>query len=219
MSRRMLTFISTWHSAATAYDPTRHTRSFLLHCEKAVDAALGKKPDEPPKVHYNPSAKLASSVFARWLDGFACDIETPSLEDHRMLSLAVSGDWNEAMVWDLASPGIKGKLTPLRTALRNRRNGGTKKIVWQNGEFDIPIMTKWGWKIDLDSCWDTMIENAILFPDEPVNLNFLVSLVCDAEAWKHMRTGSELLFYNALDACYTFRVYLEGDKHYAEYEK
>jgi hypothetical protein len=165
----------------------------------------------------NPTKEFAKRKFDEWKDGFASDIETPSLQDHRMLSIAVSGDWGEAMVWDLTKPGIKRDLAPLRSNLRNPGKG--RKLVWQNGEFDIPIMTKWGWKIHLPSCWDTMIENAILFPDEPVNLSFLTSLATDTEAWKHMRESKDLLFYNGLDACFDWRVYLKTDEHYKEYER
>jgi hypothetical protein len=207
-------YMATWHPAATTRKDTkaRVTRSFLLHVEKAVKIALGKKPDALPTIHYNPTGKESEEVFKRWEDGFACDIECPSLTDHRILSLAVSGDWDEAMVWDLEHPSTRKKLGPLKRRLLN----GTRKV-FHNGDFDIPILEKNGFPLNKESCWDTMIEASILFPDEPVNLSFCTSLATDVEAWKHLR-GDRLLFYNSLDACYDWRVYLMADETYKEYE-
>lgn len=214
LSKNLL-FITTWHPATTtrADSKAKVTRSFLKHVEKAVRVAAGGKRDSYPKVIENPTGQEAEKIFKRWPDGFAVDIETPSLVEHRILSLAVSGDWDEAMVWDMQHPGTKKKLAPLRKYLKN----GVRKV-FQNGEFDITILEKNGFKINHESCWDTMIENAILYPDEPVNLSFLTSLVTDVEAWKHLR-GDRLLFYNALDACFTWRVYLGADESYKEYER
>lgn len=206
---KTVTFLSTWHPAYVGYEEARAARSFLIHVKKAVDIAFGKKPDPLPKILYNPPAGEAGGVFRRWKDGFAIDIETPSLTDHRILSIAVSGHEFEAMVWSLEG---RPALGPLRKYLRN---DVTK--VFQNGEFDLPILEKNGFKITKSSCWDTMIENAILFPDEPVNLSFLTSLASDVEAWKHLREGN-LLFYNALDACYDWRVYVSTLEAYEEFE-
>jgi len=213
LSKNLL-FMATWHPAATtrADSKAKVIRSFLLHVEKAVRIAAGKKPDKPPKVVENPTATESEKIFRHWRDGFAVDVEPPSLPDHRLLSLAVSGAEDIAMVWDMQHPSTKRKLAPLRKWLKN----GVRKV-FQNGEFDITVLEKNGFKINRSSCWATMIENAILFHDEPVNLSFLTSLATDVEAWKHLR-GDRLLFYNALDANYDWRVYLQADESYKEYE-
>jgi hypothetical protein len=117
------------------------------------------------------------------------------------------------MVWDLRDPKTLRILKPLKDALK-----GERRIVWQNGEFDIPILRKHGYKINTDVCWDTMVENQILWPDEPVNLSFLGSMHTDMEAWKHLR-GSRLLFYNTLDASVDWKIYVGSDEHYQEYDK
>ena len=184
----------------------------MLHIRKAVKIALGQKEERLPDILYNPSVKEADQVFTTWQDGFSCDIETPSLQDHRMLSVAVSGEIDLAMVWDLRDVKTRKLMKSLKTHLV-----GNRRIVWQNGEFDIPILQKHGYKVNLDVCWDTMIENQMLWPDEPVNLSYLGSLVTDMEAWKHLR-GSRLLFYNALDANVDWKVYVASDEHYEEYE-
>ena len=102
MSRRdKLLLMTTWHPIFTSYDPAKSRRSFMLHIRKAVRIALGQKAERLPDILYNPSVKEADQVFTTWQDGFACDIETPSLKDHRMLSVAVSGEIDLAMVWDL----------------------------------------------------------------------------------------------------------------------
>lgn len=185
----------------------------MLHVRKAVRIALGQKEERLPDIIYNPSVKEADQVFTTWQDGFACDIETPSLQDHRMLSIAVSGEIDLAMVWDLRDP----KTRPLMKSLRSHLMGD-RRIVWQNGDFDIPILQKHGYKVNLDVCWDTMIENQLLWPDEPVNLSFLGSMHTDMQAWKHLR-GSRLLFYNALDANVDWKTYVGSDEHYEEYEQ
>lgn len=213
LSRDVL-FMSTWHPAACTRGDSkaRVTRSFLLHTEKAVKIAAGKKADAPPTIMENPTATESEKVFKKWKDGFACDIETPSLTDHRIISLAVSGAWNRAMVWDMEHPATRKKLGPLKRFLKN----GVRKV-FHNGDFDIPILDKHGLTVNHRACWDTMIEASILFPDEPVNLSFCVSLATDVEAWKHLR-GDRILFYNALDACYDWRAYLMADESYKEYE-
>ncbi len=163
--------------------------------------ARGKKRDKLPTVIRNPSPAEARALFKKWKDGFSFDIETPSLEDTRMLSIAVSGERYKAMVWDLTMPRVQKLLGPLEKEMAS----GKLKLV-QNGDFDIRIMQKHGWVIKEDACWDLMIENAMRFPDEPVNLSFVTSMTCDIEAWKHQRRG-DLLFYNGQDACNTWHDY------------
>lgn len=200
-------------SAFIGYDPAKSVRSFFIHCKRAVKIAEGKTEDGPPEVLINPSIKEAEEVFKTWKDGFACDIETVSLKDHRMLSIAVSGEWDLAMVWSLRGPGRKRGLSPLKRRLAN----GVRKV-FQNGDFDIPILDKSGFHVKHESCWDTMLENQFLHPDELVNLSYLAALATDVEAWKHLR-GESLLFYNGLDACYTFRVYVMALDQYKEFEE
>lgn len=198
------------------YEKARATRSFLLHCRKAVQIAYGKPPDPLPKIWYNPSVTEAKKVFKSWKDGFAVDIETISLDDRRMQSVAASGDWSEAMVWSLVDSRILKRLGPLKREL-----AGPKRKVFQNGDFDVPILRGAGYVIPNETIWDTMIENQLMFPDEPVNLSYLTSLVTDVEAWKHLRPegGKTLLFYNALDACYDWRVYVGAEESYKEFEQ
>jgi hypothetical protein len=212
-SPKLQQFMGCWHPAFVGYDPAKSRRSFMLHVRKAVRIALGQKEERLPDILYNPSVREAKEVFESWEDGFACDIETISLKDHRMLSIAVSGEIDLAMVWDLRDVKTRKLLKPLRAALQ-----ATKRIVWQNGEFDIPILQKHGYKVNLKVCWDTMVENQILWPDEPVNLSFLGSMHTDMEAWKHLR-GTRLLFYNALDANVDWKIYVGSDEHYEEYEE
>lgn len=209
--------MTTWHPAFVGYSPAKASRGFLLHVERACQIAFeGKKPDKPPLVHYNPTARKAQALFRSWDYEFACDIETPNLKDHRIMSIAVSGDPDEAMVWSLENPKIKRTLGPLKEALAK-----AKRIVFQNGDFDVPILDKHGLKVRRPAIWDTMIENQMLHPDEPVNLSYLASLCMDTEAWKHLRGegGEDLLFYNALDVCYDWRVYLATEDHYEEFER
>ena len=216
VASRNLLFMTTWHPATLTRGDSKAkvTRSFYLHVQKAVEIALGQRPDAPPRIIENPTAAEAEKVFRKWKEeGFAVDIETPSLSDHKIISLAVSGAWDLAMVWDMELPSTKRRLNPLRKYLKN----GVRKV-FQNGEFDITILEKNGFEINRESCWDTMIENSILFPDEPVNLSFLTSLVTDVEAWKHLR-GDRILFYNALDACHDWRVYVTSEDYYQEYER
>jgi hypothetical protein len=205
--------MTTFHPAYVGYEPAKSARAFFHHVEKAVKAALGEPEDGPPEILYNPSAAEAEKVFRSWKDGFACDIETPSLTDHRILSIAVSGDWDLAMAWDLRVPGRKRGMGPLKRYLAN----GVRKV-FQNGDFDIPILDRHGYPVRKESCWDTMLESQMLNPDEPVNLSFLTSMACDVEAWKHLR-GPDLLFYNALDACYDWRVYVATQDQYEEFEQ
>lgn len=186
-------------------------RSFLVHLRKAVEAALGKPPDPPPKVLYNPTAEESEKRFRKW-KRFAIDIETPSTTSSKILSVAVSGNRKVGMVWDLQRP--YPELGPFREALLSE-----KEKIFQNGEFDIQRLERNGFNIRKVSrkgrnlIWDTMIEMQILHPDEPANLSYLVSMACDVEAWKHTRktdSRKKFLLYNALDAVYDFRVYQEG---------
>lgn len=208
----------TWHPAATTRGDSKAkvTRGFLLHCRKAAQIALGKKPDPLPKFHYNPAPRTQQRIFKRWEDGFAFDIETPSLDDHRILAFAACGSPDEVMVWSLEDSRILKKLNPLRKALKDPKT----RVVFQNADFDVPILRQASYEIPDECIWDTMIENQILFPDEPVNLSYLTSLVKDQEAWKHMRAlgGEELLFYNGLDAWNTWDVYLGALEAYEDFE-
>lgn len=189
---------------------TRTARSFLVHLEKVVEAALGKPLDSPPKILFNPSPKEASHVFQKW-KAFALDIETPSTTSDRILSIAASGEKKLAMVWDLRKRNAA--LGPLREALLSE-----KLKVFQNGEFDITRLERNGFKVRKERkgknlIWDTMIEMQILHPDEPANLSYLASLACDVEAWKHLRKtedSRQFLTYNALDANYDFRIWERG---------
>lgn len=206
-----LVLLATWHPAGMMRYKAKAARSFLVHLEKAVEAALGKKRDRDPEILFNPSEEVARKVFSRW-KAFATDIETPSTTSKKILSIAVSGEKYLAMVWDLQ--GLRVKLQPLKDALNSR----SKIKVFQNGEFDMPRLEALGFAIKKESkgkilCWDTMIDMQIQHPDEPANLSYLVSLACDVEAWKHRRKTDdrrEFLTYNALDANYDFRVYERG---------
>lgn len=205
--------LATWHPAGMMRYKAKAARSFLLHLEKAVNAALGKRRDPDPKVLFNPPEADAKRAFSKW-KGFAVDIETPSTASTRILSVAASGERNLALVWDL-----EGRTQRIRS-LEEALDSSSKVKIFQNGEFDIVRLEKAGYKVRKEArgkilCWDTMIEMQILHPDEPANLSYLVSLACDVEAWKHRRKTDdrrEFLKYNALDANYDFRVYAKGAK-------
>jgi DNA polymerase I-like protein with 3'-5' exonuclease and polymerase domains len=81
--------------------------------------------------------------------------------------------------------------------------------VLQNADFDVNVLRENGWTIKDEVIWDTMLEHQIYFPDEPVNLSFLSSLVNDVSAWKHLRASDpqKLMYYNVLDAWQTDVVY------------
>jgi len=83
----------------------------------------------------------------------------------------------------------------------------------QNGDFDINVLLNCGYELDPETFWDTMIEGAILHPDEPVNLSFLASMATDIEAWKFRREG-DLHVYNAIDAWTTWMIYLNNQRGY-----
>lgn len=198
--------LSTWHPAGMMRYQAKAARSFLIHLGKAVEAALGKKADPPPKILFNPSLRESWRAFHRWKE-FAIDIETPSTTSDRILSIAVAGEGTLALVWDLQG---KPLLSSFRAALLSDR-----LKIFQNGEFDLLRLERNGFKVRKLSgkknlIWDTMIEGQILHPDEPANLSYLASIYCDVGAWKHTRKSEdrrEFLRYNALDAIYTFRVW------------
>ena len=198
-----LTFIPTWHPAYLFKDMARGARSFLLHVEKAVNIALGKEEDPLPQILMNPPVKRAREVFKSWQDGWAVDVETPSLTEFRLLSVAVCGSPKLAMVW--TDPK---KFGPLRGALKTK----VRKVV-QNGDFDINVLLSCGLECDPETFWDTMIEGAILHPDEPVNLSFLASMATDTHSWKYRRDG-DLAAYNAIDAWTTWMIYLNNQRGY-----
>lgn len=202
-----LTFLPTWHPAYLFKDMPRSARSFLLHIEKAVNIALGQTETPLPKVLIDPPAREARKIFKRWsTDGWAVDVETPSLTEYRLLSVAVCGDPKLAMVWSC----LKGVPKALREALETP----VRKVV-QNGDFDIGVFLACGVKVDPETFWDTMIEGGMLHPDEPVNLSFLASNACDTHAWKFRREG-DLLQYNALDAWVTWMIYLDNQRSYED---
>lgn len=196
------TYMTTWHPAALFQDKSRTIRSFLHHCSKAVAIAKGKRPDKLPTILYNPTQAVAKKLLASW-DGFTVDIETVSVKDTSMKSIA-AGQGDIVLVWSIQDPRAKTRLKPLMEAIASR-----KRKVFQNAEFDVGVLVDNGWEIPLDTIWDTMLENQMLFPDELVNLSFLASMVTDIEAWKHIRASdpSQLLFYNALDVWTTEKVY------------
>lgn len=203
-----LCFIPTWHPAYLFKDMARGGRSFLLHVQKAVEIALGKREDPLPEILKDPTEKKAKEVFKSWeKEGWAVDVETPDLKEYRLLSVAVCGSKDLAMVWNTTKPR---KLTALRAALA----GPTRKIV-QNGDFDINVFLACGFKTDPETYWDTMIEGAIMHPDEPVNLSFLASMATDIESWKFRREG-DLFTYNVIDAWATWMIYLQNQKNYEE---
>ncbi len=201
-----LTFVSTWHPAYLFKDMARGARSFLIHVKKAVDIALGKKEDKLPKILVDPPAPEARKVFKSWKDGWAVDVETPSLTEFKLLSVAVCGSPDLAMVW--TNPK---KMGALRAALKSK----VRKVV-QNGDFDIGVFQACGFELDPETFWDTMIEGAILHPDEPVNLSFLASCACDTHAWKFQREGN-LYEYNAIDAWTTWMIYLDNQRSYDDH--
>lgn len=196
------TFLTTWHPAALFQDMSRTARSFLIHCEKAVKIARGKRPDRLPKVLYNPSAAEARKRFASW-DEFTVDIETASVSDTRMLCIA-AGAGQVVMVWSLQDPKAKTRTKPLMEAIAS-----DKLKVFQNADFDVNVLRDSGWECPDGTFYDTMLAHQILYPDEPVNLSFLASLVMDTAAWKHIRVGDpqKLMFYNAVDVWTTDAVY------------
>lgn len=199
-----LTFFSTWCPAYLFKDMARGGRSFLLHVEKAVEIALGKQPDKLPEMLIDPPPGEAKKIFKTWAKhGWAVDVETPSLTEFRLLSVAACGSPNLAMVW--TDPR---KMGPLRAALKSP----ARKIV-QNGDFDIGVFQNCGFACDPETFWDTMIEGAILHPDEPVNLSFLASMACDTHAWKFHREG-DLYVYNGIDAWTTWMIYLSNQRGY-----
>jgi hypothetical protein len=205
---RELLFIPTWHPAYLFKDMARGGRSFLLHVEKAVNIALGQKEDKLPKIIIDPDTRTAKKIFKDWEEnGWAVDVETPSLKEYRLLSVAACGSNELAMVWNTVK---SSRLTALREALA----GPARKIV-QNGDFDIGVFQTCGFECDPDTFWDTMIEGAIMHPDEPVNLSFLASMACDTASWKWRREG-DLLIYNCIDAWTTWRIYLNNQKNYEE---
>lgn len=203
-----LTFVTTWHPAYLFKDMARGARSFLLHVKKAVDIALGKPEDPLPRILRDPPIAEARRVFKSWRKlGFAIDVETPALKEFRLLSVAVCGNPNLAMVWNCQN---QAKLAPLREALASP----IRKVV-QNGDFDIGVLQSCGFELDPETFWDTMIEGAILHPDEPVNLSFLASMACDTESWK-FRRDEDLGFYNVIDAWTTWLIYLDNQRGYEE---
>lgn len=203
-----LCFIPTWHPAYLFKDMARGARSFLLHVEKAVNIALGQSPTRLPAILKDPDAKTARKVFKDWeAEGWAVDVETPSLTEYRLLSVAACGSKDLAMVWNCQKPSRLGEF---RKALRSP----VRKIV-QNGDFDINVLLTCGFELDPETFWDTMIEAQIQHPDEPVNLSFLASMACDIESWKWQRE-SNLFFYNALDAWTDWLIYLDNQERYDE---
>lgn len=202
-----LTFVSTWHPAYLFKDMARGGRSFLIHVKKAVDIALGKKEDPLPKILVDPPAAEARKIFKSWTDGWAVDVETPSLTEFRLLSVAVCGSANLAMVW--TNPKKMG-------ALREALQSSGRKIV-QNGDFDIGAFQTCGFTCDPETFYDTMIEGAILHPDEPVNLSFLASNACDTHCWKFHRED-DLYTYNAIDAWVTWMIYMDNQRGYDSVE-
>jgi DNA polymerase I-like protein with 3'-5' exonuclease and polymerase domains len=201
-----------WHPAATYKDKAKVTRGFLTHCDKLGQIALGKQAEEKPRVIINPAVSTSKKYLnlKKWW-WFAVDIETPGLDDSRMESVAASGDPNLALVYDLRVRRVREKLLgPLMEALEDE---DFLKVV-QNGDFDINVFRKNGWKCS--NFWDTMIEAQIKHPDEPVNLSFLTSMVRDTYAWKHMR-GSELLVYNGWDAAHDAAIFVEEGKEVDKY--
>lgn len=185
----------------------RGARSFLFHVEKAVNIALGQDPTPLPEILKDPAPRTAREVFRSWTEGWAVDVETPSLDDRKLLSVAVCGSPDLAMVWNCASPK---RLGPLREALKSP----VRKVV-QNGDFDINVFLDCGFECDPETFWDTMIEAQIQHSDEPVNLSFLASIACDTESWKWQREG-DLFFYNAIDAWTDWLVYLDNQRRYGE---
>lgn len=203
-----LCFVPTWHPAYLFRDYARGGRSFLLHVQKAVEIALGKKADKLPKILRDPDTRTARKIFKAWeKEGWAVDVETPGLREYRLLSVAVCGSRDLAMVWNCEKPS---RLTALREALA----GPARKIV-QNGDFDINVFLECGFETDPETFWDTMIEGAIMHPDEPVNLSFLASMATDIESWKWRREG-DLFTYNVIDAWSTWMIYLQNQINYEE---
>ena len=196
-------FVPTWHPAALFQDKNRTMRSFLIHVDTIVGVAKGQKPAKPPKICYNPTQAEARAFF-RYADGtFALDIESVSLTDTRILTIAVARR-RRACVWSLQDPRMKRRLVDLQVGIL-----AAKRIIMQNADFDVNVLRDNGWTLDNDVIWDTMLEHQIYFPDEPVNLSFLSSLANDVVAWKHLRSTdpSQLMYYNVRDAWQTDVVY------------
>ena len=197
------TFIATWHPAALFQDKNRTMRSFLIHCRTIAQVAQGAKPAARPRIIYNPTKREAVAFFRFAKGTFALDVETISLQDSRILTIAVARR-DRAMVWNLQDPRVSKRLNDLQDGL-----DAAERVVMQNADFDVNVLRDSGWTIEDVAIWDTMLEHQIYFPDEPVNLSFLSSLVNDVPAWKHLRSAdpTKLMEYNAWDAWQTDVIY------------
>jgi DNA polymerase I-like protein with 3'-5' exonuclease and polymerase domains len=155
----------------------------------------GVEPDEEPNIIVATTEREFTEATDGWRH-FAFDIETPKGNTDIVHSIAVANE-DTAVVVDLY---FDGDLRWLRDLFQ--RDG--KRIV-QNGAFDMPILWRKGLHYDWRNTFDTMLAAHVLYPDERVGLAYLVAMSQDNFAWKH-DDNTNVLHYNARDACYDYRV-------------
>jgi DNA polymerase-1 len=200
-----VTLLGTYHPAYLKKDEFRSAPTFLRDIKKFGRILGGATVDPQVRVIENPSFKAFEEIVKDcWHNEWAFDLETPG---NQLRSIAfcglMRGQHYEAIAFDLQVISSR-EWWPVFDRVFKR----AKRIVVQNGAFDLPIMRSYLVEIPWDKVWDTMLGGYVLNQDDYVGLSHLASLYLDVPAWKHVREDPmKLLHYNGLDAAYTWVLY------------
>ncbi len=188
-------WLATNHPSGVIQDRTRTLRAWLHDTWKLRRILKGLPPDPEPTIIYPESQAEFEAAVEGWTH-FAYDLETDRTNHNFVHCMAVS-DGDTAVVIDSILGGKLEWAQPLflREGLR----------IVQNGAFDMPILRNHGIDFDWTQTFDTMLAAAVLSPDEPHSLAYIVSVYLDYWAWKYESDGN-LARYNAEDAALTYRV-------------
>jgi uracil-DNA glycosylase family 4 len=145
---------------------------------------------------------------------FACDIETTPPNSH-ISRIGFSHNKN----FGLSIPILNG-YQPVMPATQethfwqilSRLLTCGKKIIWQNGTYDILVIWKnngilaFNPKKVKETIADTLVAAHVCWPESEKSLGFLASICLDVQAWKHDSKDYHGL-YNAQDAMNTYGIF------------
>jgi DNA polymerase I-like protein with 3'-5' exonuclease and polymerase domains len=198
-------WIATHHPSGVIQDRTKNLRAWLHDMWKLRRILRGQPPDPSPILVLPESPAEFEHAVEGWSD-FAFDLETAK-DNHRFVHMLGVSNGHTSVVLD----SVMG--ADIRWARPLFQRPGYRFV--QNGMFDMPILRDHGFEWDWDQAFDTMIAGAVLSPDEPNGLAYLVSVYQDYWAWKY-RSGGNMAEYNGEDAALTFRLAQEEIKELKE---
>ena len=201
--------LATYHPQAVNYDWKLYFQT-VLDLRKALRHSSFAEIPESKQV-FMPNANIQQFIsymeeciaHPEW-DKLAVDVETVQPGSH-IEELGLSHDPNFGISIFLLkgrTPALPEK-DELRLWQTFARLVACKKIIMQNGAYDIGVLW-YNNHILVENLWmDTLIAAHVCWPELPRDLGFLGSICLDVEPWKN---SSKSAVYNPADAANTFGI-------------